>query len=186
MRKAILVIACIIASTLAVGAPIGAGSDSTELRSEKHIDGVPFLENLRWGMSENDVRRAAPNIEEAFELRGPPGTQERYRELRLSRVMIGTCQFDARMHFFNPPFDELTSISATFMGENVQACIDSTRALLMHRFGTGRSNSAIAHGENLEWNGPVNSIIFMVFKVRDKTYLSVSLWHTGAPGTFVQ
>jgi len=73
------------------------------------------------------------------------------------------------MSFFNPPFDELTSIGASFTGERVQECISSTRALLMNRFGAHPYSRITAEQEYLGWSGAVTSVAFMVNKVGDKT-----------------
>ena len=188
MRRVIWTLACIVVTGCAQLPPADDGSveQNPELRGQSISDGIPFLEKLRWGFNEMAVRRAAPEIDEAFEPRGVPGAQTQYRSLHLSRLILSDCQFDVRMNFFNPPFDELTSIGATYTGERLQECISSTRVLLMHRFGALPYSRITADQEYLGWRGAVTSVAFMVNKVGDKKYLFVSLWHSGAPGTVVE
>jgi hypothetical protein len=161
----------------------GGAAQNIEPRGQSISGGIPFLERLRWGYSEKEVRVAVPQVDEIFERTASPEAPR--RSLHLSHVMLGECQFDVRMDFFNSPFDELTRIGASFAGEHLEECISKTRELLTRRFGAHPYSRVAADQEYLAWNGEITTAAFMVNKVGGKKHLFVSLSHTGAPGTFL-
>lgn len=187
MRNAIRGLVCIVLAGCTPSPLVDDGGvkENPQLAAQSLADGIPFVEALRWGMTEAEIKRAMPGVDEVFEQRGISNPPTQYRELRLPHVMIGDCPFEARLYFFNPPDDELTSVGLRYTGEAVQTCIDSTKALLIRRFGPRPHSRSTANQDDHFWGGPVTTVFFTINRFSDKTYLNIGLAHTGAPGTYL-